>query len=94
MESGDENSLPALLEELDGPLDDENPDVAITDDDTGWMLSVFQSGRLIWENPEEGPEEPRHMVDIPRSETLRIMSLVATGDLAAVESLNWRPGYQ
>jgi hypothetical protein len=93
MEDGDLSAIAGLLAELDGPLDQEHPDVAVSDDESGWLLSAFQSGRLVWENPETD-DVPRHMVGVPRSEMSRVMSLVATGDLGDVESLEWLPGYQ
>ncbi|MEW2444774.1 hypothetical protein [Micromonospora marina] len=93
MEEGDLSAIPALVAELYGPVDHEHPDIAVSDDESGWMLSAFQSGRLVWENPDSD-DEPRYMVDVSRSEISRIMSLVATGDLDDVDSLEWLPGYQ
>jgi hypothetical protein len=93
MDEADASSLPGLLAELDGLLDDDHPDVAVTDGESGWVLSAFQSGRLIWENPDLD-EEPRHMVGVSRSEALRVMSMLAAADIDGVESLSWSPGYQ
>jgi hypothetical protein len=96
MDDGDEQAveqtLLALLEELDGPPDDEHPDVAVTHAESGWIVSVFQSGLLVWENPDL-PDPPRHMDGVSRETALRVMMLVAAGDLDAVESMEWRPGY-
>jgi hypothetical protein len=93
MEEGDPSAIPALVAELDGPADHEHPDVAVSDDASGWTLSAFQSGRIVWENPDSD-DEPRHMAEVSRSDISRTMSLVATGDLGDVDSLEWLPGYQ
>lgn len=93
MEEGDLSAIAELIAELDGPIDNEHPDVAVSDDGSGWMLSAFQSGRLVWENPDSD-DEPRHMVEVSRPDISRIMALVATGDLDGVESLEWLPGYR
>jgi len=93
MDEGDLSAIGALVAELDGPVDQEHPDVAVSDDESGWTLSAFQSGRLVWEDPDTD-DEPRHMVGVSRSEMSRVMSLTATGDLGDVESLEWLPGYQ
>src|SRR4051812_48452962 len=43
--------IAVLLAELDGPEDDEHPDVWI-DHESGWGLSSFSSGLPVWENSE------------------------------------------
>jgi hypothetical protein len=91
-EEGELSMLPALLAELDGPLDEEHPDVAVSDDETGWALSVFQSGKLVWENPDND-DEPRHVSDLGRDAILRAMTSVATGNLDDLEQFAWSPGY-
>ncbi|WP_106129983.1 hypothetical protein [Pseudosporangium ferrugineum] len=93
MEDGDPGRIPALIAELDDPRDDEHPDVAVTDDRTGWSLSAFQTGRLVWENVEDDSIPPRHLAEASRAEMTRLMLLVAAGELDEVERLAWRPGY-
>jgi hypothetical protein len=41
-----------LVRELDGPEDDEHPDVSV-DHESGWSLSAFPSGLVILGNAEE-----------------------------------------
>jgi len=55
-----ENRMRELLAELD-KSDPEHPDTWLTHE-SGWTLSFFEAGLLIWENGEsEG--KPRHQVD-------------------------------
>ncbi|BCJ52413.1 hypothetical protein Asp14428_38880 [Actinoplanes sp. NBRC 14428] len=75
------------------PRDDEHPDVAMTDDRTGWSLSAFQTGRPARENVEDDSIAPRHLAEVSRAETTRLTLLVAAGDLDELERSPWRPGY-
>ncbi|MFI8320597.1 hypothetical protein [Streptomyces sp. NPDC085529] len=76
---------------LDGlaQADDEHPDVSLTHG-SGWCLSVFRGGLLVWENPDEDAVAPGEMRDVTRDETLRLFGLLAAGDLAAVEASPWQ----
>lgn len=82
--------FPALLDELAGATV-EHGDVAVTHE-SGWTLTVMARGRVIWENVEED-DEPRHADDLQRGEVLRLLEELAAGDLEAVESRQWAPGY-
>jgi hypothetical protein len=87
----DDTSIDRVLAQLDDPPDDEHPDVSIHDE-SGWGLSAFQSGALVWENVEEDGE-PRHMTAVPRDHVRHLFRCVAAGDLTAVEAEPWLPGY-
>lgn len=87
----DSRAIDRVLAELDDPRDDEHPDVSI-EHESGWGLSAFQSGLLVWENVE-GDVEPRHMPSVPRDRVRELFRRVAAGDLEAVESEPWLPGY-
>ncbi len=93
MADGSEESIPELVAELDGPLDDEHPDVAVTDDDSSWSISAFQGGSLVFENLDDGDVEPRHLPQVSRTEMIRVLTLLARGDLRALQQLDWQPGY-
>ncbi len=84
-------SIAALLAELD-QADGEHTDVAVSHE-SGWTLSAFADGRLVWENVE-GDEEPAHLENVPRDEAVRLGTLVATGDLEQVAAEPWRAGYR
>lgn len=90
-EDAEESVIDAVLVELDGTIDEEHPDVALSHE-TGWTLSAFPSGLLGWENVEED-DEPRHLTGINRPLVRRLWSALAEGDLATVEAQPWRPGY-
>jgi hypothetical protein len=85
------SALPALLEEL-ATADAEHPDVAVGHE-SGWTLSAFSRGALVWENVEE-PETVGHLTDVDRLEIRRLFEAVAMGDVDAVSALPWRPGYR
>jgi hypothetical protein len=87
----DDGAIDRVLAELDDPLDDEHPDVAI-EHESGWALSAFQSGLLVWGNVEDDCE-PRHMRDVPRAQVREYFRCVAAGDLAFVEAAPWLAGY-
>ena len=82
--------LRELLQSLD--IDDkEHPDVALTHE-SGWCLSAFPSGLLVWENDETN-SVPRHMKAVPREAVLRLWLELAQGDIATIEAEPWKRGY-
>ncbi|WP_133243345.1 hypothetical protein [Streptomyces scopuliridis] len=94
MDDGSEGGIPALVAELEGPLDDEHPDVSVTDDESSWSVSAFQSGSLVLENLDSSDVDPRHLPDVSRAEMVRVMTILAQGNLADLQQLEWRPGYE
>ena len=90
MEEARPDLLERLLAELDS-ADDEHPDVSIGDE-SGWTLSAFSSGLLVWENVEED-DEPQHMKAVPRSTMLQHFHTLLAGDLDRLHQLPWSPGY-
>ncbi|MFB7557104.1 hypothetical protein [Streptomyces brevispora] len=93
MEGGTEADLAALVAELDGPADEEHPDVAVTDDDSSWNVSAFQDGTLVLENLDDSDVQPCHIRDVSRTEMLRVMGMLVRGDLTSIHQLDWHPGY-
>jgi hypothetical protein len=84
--------LGRLLAELDAGPDDANPDVAICENSSGWVLSAFagEDGLVAWESDQAGPH---HMRGLDRERMLRLFHLIATGDRAAVSAEPWEEGY-
>lgn len=79
-----------LLDSLD-LVDIEHPDVCLTHE-SGWSLSAFPSGLLVWENVESDAA-PRHMSGVSRERVLSLWLALAAGDIAQVEENEWRAGY-
>lgn len=77
------------LEELRTP-DPEHPDTWLGHE-SGWTLSVSESGLVVWENSEM-ESEPRHMQHVSRDEALRLWLLLSRGELEEIESLAWKDG--
>lgn len=94
MERGTEADVPSLVAELDGPIDDEHPDVSVTDNVSSWIVSAFQDGTLVLENLDDSDVQPRHLQDVSRAEMIQVMVLLARGDLTALQRLDWLPGYR
>ena len=83
-------SITALLDEL-SQADPDHPDVAVSHE-SGWTLSVFPSGRVVWENVEED-DEPRHMFLHDRTELVQLLNTLADGRVGDVDLAAWQPGY-
>jgi hypothetical protein len=79
-----------ILNELDVD-DQEHPDCWLTDEETGWTLSIFQGGLVIWDHFGDG-DTARHMVDVPRRKALELWLTLATGTIEKIESEPWQPG--
>jgi hypothetical protein len=74
-------SLDDLIRELD--IDDpEHPDVAVQHE-TGWSLSAFASGLVVWENVEGGPEQ--RVNGVSRDDLRLLFRGVATGEVEEVQ---------
>ena len=74
-----------------GPRDDEHTDVSVSDE-SGWTLSAFASGLLVWENVEENAA-PRHMTGLTRTEVLRHFGTLVNGEVDLIHALPWSPSY-
>lgn len=87
----DDDAIDRILAELEEPRDDEHPDVSI-EHESGWGLSAFQSGLLVWENVEEDGGA-RHIRAVPRDHVRDLFRRVAAGEIDVVEAEPWLPGY-
>ncbi|WP_371494180.1 hypothetical protein OG871_03640 [Kitasatospora sp. NBC_00374] len=87
----DEPDADTMRRVLDGlaDADDEHPDVSLSHE-SGWCLSAFAGGLLVWENTEDSAAEPGELREVSRDEVLRLFGLLAAGDIAAVDALPWR----
>ena len=85
------SDLDQLIAELDGPDDPEHPEIAVSDD-SGWTLSAFPSGLVIWEDVEGG-DAPRHRTFVSRHELLDLLLALTRGDVATIDWGAWVHGY-
>jgi hypothetical protein len=70
--------------------DPEHPDTWLTHE-SGWTLSVFESGLVIWQNLERAAG-PRHQVAVSRDKALSMWLKLSRGEIAQIEQEPWRPG--
>jgi hypothetical protein len=85
------SDLRALVAELDDAEDAEHSDVAVAHP-SGWALSAFPSGLVVWENVEaDAPASHRSAVS--RDEVARLFELLVSGDFEGITALAWQPGY-
>lgn len=91
MEEAPRSSFPDLLQELEAdPQDEEHISVSVTHE-SEWCLGAYRGGYVVYENLEAG--DPRHMTDVPAEKIVALWRLLADGDLVALESEPWKPGY-
>ena len=86
-----EQAFGPLFDEL-READDEHPDVFVRHE-TGWSLGISRTGRAYLENVEDDSVPPRHLDSVDRDHFVALAAAVAKGDVAAIESEDWRPGY-
>lgn len=85
MESDPPSSrLDELVSELDGPRDDEHPDVSVAHE-SGWSLSAFPTGMLIWENVKEDGIE-RRVSGLSRDDVWELFGAVSRGEVQFVDT--------
>jgi hypothetical protein len=82
--------LAQLLASLD-IVDPEHPDVSLRHE-SGWCLSAYPSGLLVWENVEAGAPPPKHMTGVSRERVLELWKMLAAGEIDRIAALDWRAG--
>ncbi|TLQ45371.1 hypothetical protein [Streptomyces marianii] len=87
----DEPDSETMRRVLDGlaDADDEHPDVSLSHE-SGWSLSAFVGGLLLWENTEDDSVVPGQMRAVSTDEVLRLFGLLAAGDIAAIDTQPWQ----
>jgi hypothetical protein len=86
----DESRMREILAELDVP-DPEHPDTWMTHESSGWTLSIFEGGLVIWKKLGASNEK-RHQVGVSRERALELWLKLSRGELDAIEQEPWRPG--
>ena len=87
MEPATAEAMPALIAELDN-ADVEHTDVSISDE-SGWGLSAYATGLVIWENVEGDAGTEQQMTDVSREEMVEMFTEIANGNIEAVASRPW-----
>jgi hypothetical protein len=86
------SSFPALLDELEEHLEDEEHLSVSVVHESEWALGISRGGYVDFENVESD-DQPRHMNGVPREKTIELMEKLARGDLDALEREPWQVGY-
>src|SRR4051794_1954422 len=83
-----------MIEHLDSldPNDQEHPSVCLVHRESGWGIEVFESGLLVLENTSIRNSQ-KHIRGANREKTLSLWKTLASGDIEAVMSEPWIPGY-
>jgi hypothetical protein len=81
------DAIEDLIAEL-ASSDPDHPDIAVGHE-SGWGLSAFPSGLVLWGNVDSDDAERRMLVS--RERLLELMRAVAEGDLAELERQPWEP---
>jgi hypothetical protein len=66
-------------------------DVSVTHQDSGWCMSAYRDGRLVFEHLGEGGE--RHMIPVAKERVLELWKRLIDGDIAGLLKEPWEPGY-
>lgn len=69
--------------------DGEHPAVTLRHD-SGWSLSAYRGGAVHWQNLEDGTVPPGELNDLPLNEVLRLLALLAAGEIGRLRGLPWR----
>jgi hypothetical protein len=85
------DALSDLYDELQF-ADIEHVDVTVVHEDSGWSMSAYQSGRLIFEHLAQGGA--RHMIPVSKDRVLELWRMLAAGDMDTILKESWRPGYR
>ena len=80
-----------LLDSLDtkGPHEAEHPDVSLVHDPSGWIISVYPSGVVTFENLDEADEIPRFMSGVSRNQAFELWLDLSRGEIQRVNSRPW-----
>ncbi|MFJ6694868.1 hypothetical protein ACIQM4_02160 [Streptomyces sp. NPDC091272] len=85
----DTDTVRKLVQEALASTDTENPDVSLTHE-SGWSLSAYAGGLLLWENVEDEETAPGSLDQVTEPEVLRLFTLLADGEVAQIEALGWQ----
>ena len=67
----------------------EHPDVSLIHDASGWVLSVYPSGVVTFENLDEADDMPRYMNGVTRNQALELWLTLSRGKIQQIKSRPW-----
>jgi hypothetical protein len=84
-------SLSALYDEL-LLADIEHPDVSVIHDESGWCLSAYRDGGLIFGQLGASNTE-RHLTGVSKQRVLELWKLLINGQIELLLTEPWKSGY-
>jgi hypothetical protein len=84
-------SLSALYDEL-LLADIEHPNVSAIHDESGWCLSAYRDGGLIFGQLGDSSSE-RHLTGVSKERVLELWKLLIHGEVDRILSEPWKAGY-
>lgn len=95
--SGEDNppleNLSKLFDEL-FTADREHGDVAVISDDSGWCLSAYRDGRLVFEKLGTRGATARHMMPVSKNRVLELWGKLIEGKVEELHLEPWKSGYK
>ncbi|GHH36373.1 hypothetical protein [Streptomyces candidus] len=85
----DADTVRRLVQEGLAATDTDNPDVSLTHE-SGWSLSAFAGGLLLWENVEDETAAAGSLDKVAEEEVLRLFALLSGGEVEKVAELDWQ----
>lgn len=88
MEAATVDDLPRLVDELDS-ADGEHTNVGVQHE-SGWALSLFPNGLVVWEHLDAASETGRR-TGVSRDDMIALCTELIAGDIDAVTARGWDP---
>jgi hypothetical protein len=86
-----EARMEQLIAQLEMPDFEEadHPDLSLVHDTSGWVLTLYPSGIVTYENLDDDDDQPRFMTGILKAKALQLWKSLARGDIDALNQLPW-----
>ena len=82
--------LVALLDEPEF-LDKEHPDLSLIHDASGWSLTLFPSGNVVWENLDDEAGAAT-LTGVSRNRAYELWLMLSRGEIEQLKRQGWRAG--
>ena len=86
-----EARMEQLIAQLEMPDFEEadHPDLSLVHDTSGWVLTLYPSGIVTYENLDDDDDRPRFMAGILKAKALQLWKSLASGDIDSLKQLPW-----